>query len=195
MICENCGSNHDGSYGSGRFCNAKCARGFSTKHNREEISRKVSKTLGGTNYVPKEKFCLYCGNKVKSGAKKFCSISCQHEYKYCIFINKWLLGLETGQRGKYGVSKQIRHYLFKKYNNSCQKCGWGSCHLETSLVPLCIHHINGDCTNNMFDNLELLCPNCHALTDNFGSLNKNNKITRKERLLRTKIQDITKYET
>ena len=64
MICENCGSNHDGSYGSGRFCCSKCARGFSTKANREEINRKVSKTLGGRNYTPKEKFCLCCGSKL-----------------------------------------------------------------------------------------------------------------------------------
>lgn len=32
MICENCKINHDGSYGSGRFCSSKCARGFSTKN-------------------------------------------------------------------------------------------------------------------------------------------------------------------
>lgn len=31
MKCEYCGSEHDGSYGSGRFCNASCARRFSNK--------------------------------------------------------------------------------------------------------------------------------------------------------------------
>jgi hypothetical protein len=35
--CENCGEDHDGSYGSGRFCSIKCARGFSTKEKRKEI--------------------------------------------------------------------------------------------------------------------------------------------------------------
>lgn len=34
MICENCKNDHDGSYGSGRFCSSKCARGFSTKNNK-----------------------------------------------------------------------------------------------------------------------------------------------------------------
>ena len=43
MVCENCGSEHNGSYGSGRFCCEKCARGFSTKEKREEINEKVSK--------------------------------------------------------------------------------------------------------------------------------------------------------
>ena len=70
MICENCGSNHNGSYGSGRFCSSKCARGFSTKNNREEINKKVSKTLGGKDYKCKEKHCLYCGVPLNWSQKK-----------------------------------------------------------------------------------------------------------------------------
>lgn len=31
-ICEYCGNEHDGSYGSGRFCSSKCARKFSNKY-------------------------------------------------------------------------------------------------------------------------------------------------------------------
>lgn len=33
-------------------------------------------------------------------------------------------------------------------------------------IPLELHHIDGDRTNNLLENLQLLCPNCHALTDN-----------------------------
>ena len=40
--CENCGSNHDENYGSGRFCTIKCSRGFSTKSKRLEINLVVS---------------------------------------------------------------------------------------------------------------------------------------------------------
>lgn len=43
--CENCGSLITQHYGSGRFCCEKCARGFSTKHKRAEINKKVSETL------------------------------------------------------------------------------------------------------------------------------------------------------
>lgn len=45
MKCEQCGQEHDGSYGSGRFCSAHCARSFSTSAKRDEINRKVSATL------------------------------------------------------------------------------------------------------------------------------------------------------
>ena len=45
MICEKCGKEHDGSYGSGRFCCQACARSFSTSMCRDEINRKVSDTF------------------------------------------------------------------------------------------------------------------------------------------------------
>lgn len=44
---------------------------------------------------------------------------------------------------------------------SCHASNW----LEGS-VPLELHHINGDRHDNRLENLRLLCPNCHALTDN-----------------------------
>lgn len=47
MICENCSIEHDGIYGSGRFCSSKCARGFSTKSKRTEINKRVSQKLLG----------------------------------------------------------------------------------------------------------------------------------------------------
>ena len=37
---------------------------------------------------------------------------------------------------------------------------------------LSLHHIDGDRHNNVFENLQILCPNCHAQTDNYGSKNK-----------------------
>lgn len=40
-------------------------------------------------------------------------------------------------------------------------------------IPLQLHHINGNHTDNRIENLQLLCPNCHALTDNYCSKNKN----------------------
>ena len=33
-------------------------------------------------------------------------------------------------------------------------------------IPLELHHVNGDPFDNRIENLQILCPNCHALTDN-----------------------------
>lgn len=40
-------------------------------------------------------------------------------------------------------------------------------------IPLQLHHINGNHTDNRIENLQLLCPNCHALTDNYCSKNRS----------------------
>ena len=44
-------------------------------------------------------------------------------------------------------------------------------------ISLQLHHIDGDKTNNLIENLQLLCPNCHAQTDSFGGRNKKEYIT------------------
>jgi 5-methylcytosine-specific restriction endonuclease McrA len=39
-------------------------------------------------------------------------------------------------------------------------------------IPLELEHKDGNCTNHNIENLELLCPNCHALTDTYRGKNK-----------------------
>lgn len=100
MKCENCNNDHNGTYGSGRFCSTKCARGFSTKHKRENINKKVSAKLAGrklteehkkkieesNNFNRKNKIiknCLGCGVVMKcrpSDNRKFCKLSCWISY-------------------------------------------------------------------------------------------------------------------
>ena len=39
-------------------------------------------------------------------------------------------------------------------------------------IPLELHHVNGNNKDNRLENLLLLCPNCHALTDSYRGKNK-----------------------
>lgn len=39
-------------------------------------------------------------------------------------------------------------------------------------IPIELHHIDGNRKNNKIENLSLLCPNCHALTENYRGKNK-----------------------
>lgn len=50
-----------------------------------------------------------------------------------------------------------------------------SCNLTTWLnkpVPLELEHVNGINTDNRLENLLLICPNCHAMTDTYRGKNK-----------------------
>ena len=38
-------------------------------------------------------------------------------------------------------------------------------------IPLELHHVNGNNKDNSLENLQLLCPNCHALTSNYRNRN------------------------
>lgn len=63
------------------------------------------------------------------------------------------------------LKKYLLDYKLKPYICSCCGCDgtW-----QGKVLSLQLHHIDGDSSNNELDNLTFLCPNCHAITDNFG---------------------------
>ena len=79
MICENCNSSHDGSYGAGRFCSPKCARSFATSKKRNDINKKISKIISSKKRFITKK-CLWCNESFslewKRRNQKTCSRSC-----------------------------------------------------------------------------------------------------------------------
>lgn len=52
----------------------------------------------------------------------------------------------------------------KLKDHCCERCG--NAEWLGQPIPIELHHINGNHFDNRFENLQLLCPNCHALTDN-----------------------------
>jgi hypothetical protein len=67
------------------------------------------------------------------------------------------------------IKKRLIEFGLK--NRICERCE------ETkwmgSDIPLEIHHNNGNRWDNRIDNIKLLCPNCHAITDNYCSKKRN----------------------
>ena len=121
------------------------------------------------------KTCLNCGKELTGAQQKYCSNKCQLDFQRKEYISRWKNGEESGLRGQKDLSVHVRDYLLEKYNYHCQKCGWGEINPTTGRVPLEIHHVDGDFRNCEESNLEVLCPNCHSLTPNFGSLNREGR--------------------
>lgn len=80
------------------------------------------------------------------------------------------------KKGPYIGSNYLKNKLFQyglkeKRCEKCKKTKWLG-----EDIPLQLHHKDGDKWNNELTNLQILCGNCHSLTNNYaGKGKKNNK--------------------
>lgn len=119
-----------------------------------------------------ERYCLNCGKELIKGQTKYCSNSCQRDFQFKQYIKDWKEGRKTGVVGT-GISKTIRRYLLEKNNYACEQCGWNKINPFSGNSPLEVHHIDGNYLNNNEQNLIVLCPNCHSLTDTYKAMNRD----------------------
>lgn len=68
-------------------------------------------------------------------------------------------------------TNKVRNKILKEglKPHQCECCGlteWMG-----KPIPLELHHIDGDRTHNELSNYQLLCPNCHAMTENYRGKN------------------------
>lgn len=160
------------------FCSKSCSakynnlgkirnvRGINGRYCKEE--NKVNFLVYNT--IKKDYFCAYCG-KLLNHNKKYCNRNCQA-------MNSMQIAKDIIESGENVSSSALRKYLMRKYDNKCQKCGWGIPNPTSNTVCLDMHHIDGDYKNNKLSNVEILCPNCHSITDNYKRVQHNRKSTR-----------------
>ena len=88
----------------------------------------------------------------------YCSNRCQADYKLKPRFTE-------NTRWNYAM----RNYIIRQRGNKCESCEI----IEWNNQPLSfqVDHINGNRKDNRFENLKVLCPNCHSQTDTFGSKN------------------------
>lgn len=160
MICEKCQEEYTVVYGSGRFCGAVCARGFSTFAKRAEINEKVSQTLKAQ------------GNEV------YARLHTEEVRNRANIARKatWERKAEEDNRdfSELGLPKR-KQIVFDEQGNCCSGCGivdWRGKELTFEL-----EHKDGDNKNNIRENLEVLCPNCHSQTSTWRGRNKVKKVS------------------
>jgi hypothetical protein len=158
------------------FCDQSCSAKFNNTLRKidSNVSDNEVKLIRDKIKIEKEKknICMQCGIFCFN---KYCSVKCQQKFKYDLKIKLWKDGkLKISEiLNTNGQIKPIfRKYLLEKYGEKCTKCGWDEKNIITNKCPIEVEHIDGNSNNNTEDNLTLLCPNCHALTSTYKSLNK-----------------------
>lgn len=75
----------------------------------------------------------------------------------------WNKGQQLKDWASYNRATNLKPHLIKLRSHKCEICNlteW-----LNQPIPLEIHHVDGNRTNNELSNLQLLCCNCHSTTD------------------------------
>lgn len=80
--------------------------------------------------------------------------------------------------GKVMKSANAKDALVALRGHKCENCGLTQWLGDD--IPLEVHHLDGDHLNNEMSNLKLLCPNCHAKTENYRGKNISSQSKKKK---------------
>lgn len=160
MKCEKCNKDHNGEYGSGRFCTPSCARSFSTKEKRKEINNKVSLSLKG---------------RCTSGGQKNWTEKSYNKQK-----KTWNDKLLSTQFESLSYERKRKRIILEQ-DGKCRKCELSK--WMDKNIPIEIDHINGINGDDRRENMVGLCPNCHSITDTWRGRNKKRKKVSDETLI------------
>lgn len=155
MQCEKCGKEHDGSYGSGRFCSKSCAN--SHRKNSANIERvKESIRISLDKHFERGTICSKCGKlfHARDFSRKLC-FEC---------LPKTIKRIRTNNgkvpKSILDVSSRTTSKILRRLKIPCTCCGF---YVEG--IVLDTHHIVMTSKGGSDDmsNITYICPNCHRI--------------------------------
>jgi hypothetical protein len=171
-VCPECGEqifNRDN-----KFCNRSCA---ASNNNRKYPKwESLKQTIKCLNCPEEISYIVGHPLSINNKPRKYCSVQCQKDYEW----QERVIIIESGgieSISKYEPTQRdiLKGYLIWKHGEKCMECGWCEVNKWTGIIPIQIEHIDGNPHNQSLDNLALLCPSCHSLTEFFGSRGKGRK--------------------
>ena len=89
-----------------------------------------------------------------------------------------------GEKRYYlSCNRALKSYLFSHglKTDECERSGWKGKLPGKEFTQCELHHKDGDNSNQALSNLEIICPNCHSLTETYRGANMSRKIERSAR--------------
>ena len=155
-ICKHCSCIIPYDKRSNLFCNHSCSASYNNV-------LKERKSYG-------EKECIGCQsifNPSRNSSGDYCCFECSAAHKVKIRLDEWLSG------GQVASKASIKKYLLEAQDNKCASCGIENIWNNKPII-FDLEHKDGNSDNNVRENLELICPNCHSQTDTYKGKNKGN---------------------
>lgn len=141
------------------------------KFTRQEIEQYTKESYSLATLAQKLGYDKYCGSSITTMKSMIKELQLDVSHFTGQGWNKNNFDYERFRKGVAIKATQAIKALVFIRGHRCEKCRkeeW-----LNVLIPLEVHHKDGDSLNNELNNLELLCPNCHALTNNYRGKNIN----------------------
>lgn len=87
----------------------------------------------------------------------------------------WCKDKKLKDWANYTQAASIKPHLIGLRSHKCELCQLTT--WQNQPIPLELHHVDGDRTNNTLENYQLVCPNCHAMTDNWRGRNAKSAVS------------------
>lgn len=143
-----------------RFCSRSCA----ATHNNRVAPKRKKKTSSET--------CRNCDTSLSNKYSLYCSLKCSAAFRSNERLQRWLNGDPSVIPGS-SSAEPIRSFLLKEQGGLCAICPQNTSWNGLSLTFV-LDHVDGDSTNNLRDNLRMVCPNCDSQLPTFKSRNRGN---------------------
>lgn len=154
VICNNCKKEF---LKAQRFIK-KSKNNFCSPECHKEGSRK-ERVIVNCEFCGKKKEITPYDFKVAKTKKFFCS---KNHQRLAQFSHNGIDYHCNYTNGEYNYRK----VAFRRLPNKCELCGY-----DEDIRILEVHHIDSDRSNNIIENLMILCPNCHTkITRKFYTL-------------------------
>lgn len=152
--CKKCSIEFEPVKGLKNYCSLECRN---SRFWSEEDKKKKSISAKSS-----EKVKIANSNRPEYHWKKIGDIRKENHRKQILESNYEGLSFES-----------LRFRILYEQNNKCNKCGLNNWLGQELILEL--EHKDGNNKNNCRSNLEMICPNCHSLTETWRGRNKKDQ--------------------